>query len=84
LLFPSFIKVYIFISYYILVGGGSGAVVLGVAERAREREHAIKRERESLVKRRKVHWPSFASSVAVSKEHEVMNLPPANVYTCDG
>jgi hypothetical protein len=22
--------------------------------------------------------------VAVSKEHEVMNLPPANVYTCDG
>jgi len=25
---------------------------------------------------RKVHWPSFASSVAVSKEHEVMNLAP--------
>lgn len=29
---------------------------------------------------RKVHWPSFASSVAVSKEHEVMNLPPPTVY----
>lgn len=61
-------------------------------ERAREKEYERERvsegasERDSLVRRRKVHWPSFASSVAVSKEHEVMNLPPPppNVYTCDG
>lgn len=46
-------------------------------EKEKERECAREKEPERVRERgKKVHWPSFASSVAVSKEHEVMNLPP--------
>lgn len=52
-----------------------------IGRRARATE-----KRRRCEKAERVHWPSFASSVAVSKEHEVMNLPPPPpiVYTCDG